>query len=300
MEIKDADKVRELDSKAFSLPEDKKRKKANIISCRNLNPEGCFIAEKDGIVGYIFSRKWGKIGWIGTFGVHPEHQGKGIGKKLLNNAKENLTQDCSLVGLSTPAKNENNIGMYIAQGFSISSPTFLLKKHLRSYSNLEKTQNKIITSEYSKDISNDLLNKISNLSGFCRDGLDYKSEVKRALKDDWDEVLYCEEDDLEWFSIVRTSSKIENEHETVDLKIRNLLFKSDDVGALLKTIRSIEAFAIERDFKNMIIPVNEVYPYLLQSLIQKMDYELHKLYIRMILRGSYTNSKGTDLNIWIM
>jgi hypothetical protein len=31
----------------------------NVQACLDLNPRGCFVAEADTLIGYIFSRRWG-------------------------------------------------------------------------------------------------------------------------------------------------------------------------------------------------------------------------------------------------
>ncbi|MEF8874530.1 MAG: GNAT family N-acetyltransferase [Candidatus Thermoplasmatota archaeon] len=299
MEEGDSDEVRELDSKAFSMPENMKRKKDNVLSCLKLNPESCFVVEEEDIIGYIFSRKWGEIGWIGTFGVHPAHQGQGIGKRLLAKAKNVLEEDCSVIGLTTPIKNKDNIGMYLSQGFSLADPTFRLKKELSSSSASSDTPNKMPELEKIENLDEEFIRRISNLSRSIVEGLDYKTEIKRTREDDWDEILSFEGESFEGFSIVRTSSMMENQDEWNHLQIKNLIMDSNDVEQVAQVIKSLEVFATRRDL-DIVIPVNKVYPQTLQHLVQDMDYQLTRLYMRMLSRGNYKNLKGVDLSIWGM
>lgn len=44
----------------------------------------------DDLAGFIFARAWGKLGWVGVFGVHPQYQGQHIGQQLLARAVETL------------------------------------------------------------------------------------------------------------------------------------------------------------------------------------------------------------------
>ncbi|MCP4541830.1 MAG: GNAT family N-acetyltransferase [Chloroflexi bacterium] len=60
------------------------RTRQNLLASLSQNPTGCFVAEADQIVGFIFTHVWGTTGWIGTFGVHPDCRGQGVGRSLLD------------------------------------------------------------------------------------------------------------------------------------------------------------------------------------------------------------------------
>jgi ribosomal protein S18 acetylase RimI-like enzyme len=103
----DIDAVRQVDAASFAawyasrtgepveLPP---RTRANALACLRKDPEGCFVAEEDGgVVGLIFSRTWGSVGWCGTFAVLPEYQGRGIGKQLMAASLDYLRQDSGRV-----------------------------------------------------------------------------------------------------------------------------------------------------------------------------------------------------------
>jgi len=90
---RDAAAVRQVDALAFwAWAKEVKGERAsmfrrtltNILICREKDPEGCFVAEREGqVIGFIFSRTWGGVGWFGTFAILPEYQGQGIGKRLM-------------------------------------------------------------------------------------------------------------------------------------------------------------------------------------------------------------------------
>jgi GNAT superfamily N-acetyltransferase len=66
----------------------------------------------------FFFRVWGKLGWIGTFGVDPDCHGLGIGKKLLTHAIESLENaGCTTIRLETMPDSPNNVGLYARSGF---------------------------------------------------------------------------------------------------------------------------------------------------------------------------------------
>ncbi|MGD9937514.1 MAG: GNAT family N-acetyltransferase [Methanoregulaceae archaeon] len=57
------------------------RTMTNVAYASRPNPGGCFVARSGGIpVGFIFSRTWGSIGWVGTFDVDTAHRVQGVGR----------------------------------------------------------------------------------------------------------------------------------------------------------------------------------------------------------------------------
>ena len=124
MESTDLEEVRKLDAEVFSAYGTGVRSRENVASCLQLNPNGCFVATDAGIAGYVFSRIWGKVGWIGTFGVAEEDRGKAIGKSLLEQAVAALRQSgCSVIGLETMPESAYNMGFYLRRGFRFTLPS---------------------------------------------------------------------------------------------------------------------------------------------------------------------------------
>jgi ribosomal protein S18 acetylase RimI-like enzyme len=135
----DADAVREVDAVAFWTWEKQvkgeaarlvRRTRINILACREKDPGGCFVAEDEGqVVGFIFSRTWGGVGWFGTFAVLPEYQGQGIGQRLMAASLEYLHRGPDrVIGLETMPGSPYNLGLYLRQGFQARLPTLLLRK----------------------------------------------------------------------------------------------------------------------------------------------------------------------------
>ena len=66
------------------------------------NPDSCFVAEEDGaIIGAVLFGNDGRRGYINHLAVAQEHQGRGIGKALLNAGLAVMRREgipmCSLV-----------------------------------------------------------------------------------------------------------------------------------------------------------------------------------------------------------
>ena len=98
----------------------------------SIDPGGNFVAMAlDGaIVGFIFSRTWGRVGWFGTFGVPTQLQGLGIGKQLIAKAVDHLRSRADVVGLETMPESGPNIGLYAKAGFAAVQPTIVLELSL--------------------------------------------------------------------------------------------------------------------------------------------------------------------------
>ena len=120
---------RQLKGETAKLPQ---RKRLHILALLGKEPEGCFIVEeKDCVVGFIFSRTWGSVGWFGTFAVLPEYQGSGIGKRLIAASLDYLRRDPErIIGLETMPESPFNLGLYLKLGFQIRFLTLLLSKNL--------------------------------------------------------------------------------------------------------------------------------------------------------------------------
>lgn len=69
------------------------------------------------IVGFVAgSPTWGtRIDWIVTLGVHPDHQGRGLGRRLLTVCEEHLTQPT--IRLTVRSSNEPAIKLYLSAGY---------------------------------------------------------------------------------------------------------------------------------------------------------------------------------------
>jgi len=82
-------------------------------------PRGCFVAEhKNNLIGYVFARLWGRVGWIGPVSVIPAHQGKKLGHELMHAAVHALQEaGAKVIGLETAPRNYRNLGFYSKLGF---------------------------------------------------------------------------------------------------------------------------------------------------------------------------------------
>jgi ribosomal protein S18 acetylase RimI-like enzyme len=98
-----------------------RRKSAHLESDLAAEAAGVLVAEVEGrVVGYVTTRTDTKtgIGRIPNLAVHPEHQGKGLGRQLLEAALDRLREEgMAFARIETLEQNERCMALYPRLGF---------------------------------------------------------------------------------------------------------------------------------------------------------------------------------------
>lgn len=293
MLLSDSDAVRFLDNEAFQ--EHRKepvppRTKENIIFSLAMNPEGCFVAKIQGrIAGYIFSRIWGRIGWVGTFGISPDFKGKGLGRALLDQAVNQLAkQDCTVIGLETMPHSSYNVGLYLKCGFKLVEPTLVLTKVI------DNNQNENIhTVDELYDVQG-----VSRLSHLLRKDLDYQREVQNAIEFGWGRIMSVKNKSTDGFAILRTASIRDNKPADSIYAFAGMLSdKSEQSFDFF--LKKLEAACVKYGFNKIMLPVNAINEVAIRFAL-KQQYTVQSTQVRMILKGEYRNLDGVDIGRWAM
>jgi len=265
----------------------------NALACLNLNPTGCFVAETDKLVGYIFTRIWGTTGWIGTFGVHPDYQGQGIGQSLLTAAVEHLQgANCTTVGLETMSDSPYNVGFYSRFGFLLTYPTVLLLKKIGSvavaspYTVLSQLENE------------EALSAITQISQTACQGLDYAPEAANAREYEWGETLLVGWPQPWAFAIVRTTPKREGAVKSA-AGISVLVIRSKTGESLAEVLQTIEVFVHSRGLEQVSLAVNTADGEALQQALSS-GFRVRAVVLRMVFGEKYTPPVGRVLSTWMM
>ena len=269
------------------------RSQANIDACLAMFPDGCFVAKSDHLLGYIFSRCWGKHSWIGTFGVAPDCQGQGIGKQLMQRAIESLNKHkCESIGLETMPDRPYNVGMYARLGFCPVSSTLIL----------EKPTNFSVTPASYEKLS--MLPKEKVLSAVCQpshaswNGLDYALEAKNADEYRWGETLLCGWPKPWGIAIIRTVPVVEGVFRPI-CDVNALVVHPDKSHLFLDILQAIETFAKSQNISKISLPVNSIYWAALQEAL-KYGFRVSRVTQRMILKQSNNYPAGINLSKWMM
>ena len=300
MQPEDADYIRQLEALSFLPYYQQKgfiertpvRSRMNILASLALNPEGCFVAEDDGIIGFAFTRKWGKIGWMGTFGVHPDRQHQGIGHQLLSESINHLEDhNCKIIGLETMPDSPFNVGLYARACFQPIPPTLILEKYLvQSKHGAALTDLDSLDDVEAEKIANELCTAAVK-------GLSYCAEIRNAKAFGWGKTLISGAPKPWGLVVIRTEPRFEDSPNST-AEVLALVIPPKERSRLPVMIHAVEVYAHELGFKKIRIPVNATDWETLQSLLI-MQYRVKNISLRMLYRGSY-QPEGIDLSQWAM
>jgi ribosomal protein S18 acetylase RimI-like enzyme len=293
MREQDADTVRQVDAVAFGawLKQVRgeaapmyRRTQTNVLACREKDPNGCFVVEEgDQIIGFIFSRTWGGVGWLGTFAVLPRYQGLGIGKRLIAASLEYLRQDPSrVIGLETMSESPYNLGLYLRLGFQARLPTFLLSRDLAPPVN-----GKIVGSLWSAASAGARerwLVDLREATGRLHDGLDYTKEIISTAQHGLGEVLVLDDGERAiGLSVVWLASACEGwGEERASVQVLALHPACTDDDALFALLRGSEFLARANGKQVLAVPVNACHAWALERLLQA-GYRVERAMVRMVL-----------------
>jgi len=311
MRQEDFDAIREIDAMAFgtwqqqvtgasaALPP---RTHTNVLVCWEKDPEGAFVAEEDGrVIGFIFSRTWGSIGWFGTFAVLPQYQGRGIGKGLIAASLAYLRREPGReIGLETMAESPYNLGLYLRQGFQAGLPTFSLGKGLVNSHSIPIALGR--WSEVDAGTRARWLADLREASGQIHSGLDYSKEMQSTLRHSLGETLVlCEGTKAVGFSNVwLTSSREGFGGELASVQVMVLHPACNDDDSLCTLLDGSEALASAHGKQKLIIPANAGHTWALGRLVRQ-GYQVSRVMIRMVLEGTGARpiaDKWVDFSRW--
>ncbi len=269
------------------------RTQANLRAGLAMNPPGCFVATNDTLVGYIFSRFWGRLGWVGVFGISPDYQGQDIGQKLLMMAINSLEKSgCTTIGLETRSDSPYNAGFYTRFGFNPTYPTLSLTKPATSNSST------LPFGLLSKLEEREAFSCITSLSQAVSQKLDYAMEARNANEYGWGDTLLFDWPQPWGFAIIRTiDSRGESSQPICEVISAALEPKARNrLGEVLQLLLS---YAYEKKASQITLPVNAIDNEALQEVIAN-GFRVSRVMLRMIYRGGYTCPEGIDMSRWAM
>ncbi len=305
MREEDADAVRAVEASAFGAwwkqlkgesVEFHQRTQTIVRVNREKDPRGCFVAEEERrVVGFIFSRTWGSVGWFGTFSVLPEYQGRGIGKQLIAASVDYLRrapQPGRVIGLETMPDSPYNLGLYLRSGFQARFLTFLLGKTLeRSVAGDVDLPH---WSAADAETQERWLADLRRAAGQIQPGLDYAKEIISTARHNLGQTLVMTEgataigSSTVWLESVREGA--DDESATVQvLTLHPVHTNSETFRAL---VGASEELARARGKQKLAVPVNACHTWALEQLLH-WGYQIERALVRMVLQGT---DEGPSVN----
>ncbi|MGN0427429.1 MAG: GNAT family N-acetyltransferase [Agathobacter sp.] len=105
--------------------------KEGIEKFLNRNPDTCFVAQEDTIIGVIMAGNDGRRGYIYHTAVHPEYRKRGIAGQLVEKAMESLENlGIHKVALVVFDRNEVGNTFWEKQGFTVRNDLVYRNKAL--------------------------------------------------------------------------------------------------------------------------------------------------------------------------
>jgi ribosomal protein S18 acetylase RimI-like enzyme len=300
----DAEAVREVEAAGFGAYLEKAkgiteklpcRTRANILALREHDPEGCFVAEEEGrVVGFIFSRTWGSVGWFGTFAVQPERQGRGIGRRLVTAAVDYLRRDPDrLIGLETMPDSPTNLGLYLRLGFQVRLLSLHVSKPLDG--SLREGVGLARWSAADAETRKLWLRDLREATDQIRPGLDYSKEILSTARHGLgDTLILAEGGRAVGMSTVRLVGNRVGEEES-DAAAHPLMVHPahTDEDRLQALLEASEALAGEHGKRALTVPVNARHTWALERILES-GYRVKGAYVRMILAGTERGPRTDD------
>jgi ribosomal protein S18 acetylase RimI-like enzyme len=314
MREEDADAVREVDAVAFYAWERgvrgegarlNRRTRTNVLVCREKDPDGCFVAEGPApsavegsgrVVGFIFSRTWGGVGWFGTFGVLPEYQGQGIGQRLIAASLEYLRRDPQrVIGLETMPDSPYNLGLYLRCGFQARLPIFLLSKELERPTAGDADLPRWSSAD--AGTQERWLADLREATGQIMPRLDYTKEISLTARHRLGETLLLTDGSravgLSTVWLVGACESWGQEQASVQALALHPAHTGEE--ALRAITSASEALARSRGKQKLILPVNARHAWALEQLL-RLGYRVERAGVRMVLKGT-DDGPATDRRV---
>lgn len=305
MTPEDVDAVRWIEAAAFGAwladahGRDKKlpwRTRTNVLSLREKDPGGCFVAEQDGqLVGLIFSRTWGSVGWFGTFAVLPEFQGRGIGKRLIAASLDYLCQAPGrVIGLETMPDSPDNLGLYLKQGFHARMLTLQLGKPLAP---ITRHRGGVQLPRWSGTDVRTRHRWLANLreaTGRIRPGLDYSKEITSTARHRLgDTVFLIDNEQAVGASTVRLVD-IREDHEEEAAAHPVFLHPAHTNEETFHTLLAAsEILARANGKRDILVSINTRHTWALERALES-GYRVKRARVRMVLAGTDPEPRTDD------
>jgi len=275
------------------IREKRERDPKGLIVYLEKDPGGAFVTvDKRKVVGVIFSHTYGKLGWIGTFGVLTEYQGNKIGKELMQKSIDYLDKEKNVtkLGLETMSDSPENIGLYSKLGFKPAFLTIRLYRNIvinkaksKRFKELIEKKNLQINFFSQKENKEDVYTRCRWLVSKIENGLDYRPEIEITDENEFGEIILLEHDGFVIaYAICRTQQRSLNvEEESLNVRVVVIDPAQKDQELLDILLFACEKFGLENNRTNLRIAINSSY-WLTYEYLLNAGFRVRGSLLRMI------------------
>ena len=287
MQYKDIEEIKEIDKLCFKA--DFNRTAEGMQGYIEAGFNSSIVYEIDNkVVGFNFIHIWGSFAWFGPFGVHPEYQGKGIGKVLINHTIKILKEDykVSTIGLNTMPESQYNVGFYMSLGFTPLKLSLNLKKQL-DFSNTES-----FSSNYKVipiDISNEanyiyLKDNIKSISNEVFNNFDLTSELHLVKYKSFGTVFTVKNGDkVQGIAVCHTKSIREDSKKDFQIKLAIINNNLDFREAMDAIIDACMKYAKNINYESISLDCNTYQEEICNYLISNHNFKIQKTQVMMLM-----------------
>lgn len=273
-----------------------RRTAANLRALLERDPGGSFLAvEADRAVGYVFSRTWGGVGWVGPIGVLPALQGRGIGTGLLGAAVDYLRGVAPhTIGLETMPESPDNLDFYFRRGFDATPPTLLLTTPLRrggaaGGAGAASNAGAAIArwSRADECARARWAGELAEASGLVRPGLDYTKEIDIVARYRWGDAAVLIDGGRAAGVAVVSVVGLRAGRDAGAAGVQALVIgpQSADAARLRSLVTAAEEIASAAGRLVLHVPVNAAHSWALRQMLQ-WGYRVERPSVRMVLAGT--------------
>ncbi len=249
----------------------------NVSLLFNNNPKGCFVIQdtNNRILGYIFSKIEGNLGFIGPLAVHPDYKNNDFATKLINASLNNLMEmGCKSIGLDLDSNFVDAIALFQQCGFRLGLPTLYYEKTF-PYPN--------ISSEHilnGNDVTDEMLYCFDRKFREDYSGYSLIKDIKEALSINPEKIIfYCDKNSICGF--------IFNLKEISPFVCSGFLKEGFSISKFLHAYGCLQNLCSD---EQLILEINSRYS--LNNELHKYGFKIKKVFTRM-LHKNYTGIFNT-------
>lgn len=240
------------------------------------------------VVAFNMVHRSGSEGWMGPLAVRPQHQGRGLGKRMIEAGIAWLKDGgASVIGLETMPRTVDNIGFYSALGFVPRHLTVTLTREVRAGTGRLERLSEVAVPEKAAD-------ECRKLTEATAPGYDFTRELHLTGEIGLGETsLLNRGADLAGFSLWHACPLAEG-RPADELRVLKVVASNHDAFAEL--IAGLEATGHERGLKKISLRCQTAYEEPYRWLVRQ-GYQVQWTDLRMTLEG-YGEPVAVPATLW--